>query len=539
MTIVDESASRSQGVFYWPHFLSREECAALRGEMDRSPLVPATAAIPESETDERSRQVTEVAVSDEMTRALFRKVSQLAPVLASHFGVEIAAGELPHFVRCDSGDFYVAHPDGSADPTDAEELQRRRLSVVVFLNDRGDAVDGTQSQAGRVYSGGLLNLYGSAANVRSGGCLSIAGEEGLLVAFPAQAWHEVSPVTAGRRYTAVTLLSGPGVDGDRRADDWRRSPFPFNVLFFDEFPGERGDLIRAVGPWCMLPPYPWGQWVYGRLLDRCLTLQGDLVEAGVGKGGTSLFLGSLARPVGKRVFSYDTFEGLPAPDPLYDNPYFRQGMYQASPSGKAHERSFSEGIQRFALEDTVVPVKGMFSDTMAELPSEQCFCFAHFDSDLYRSTFTSLEAVWDCVVEGGVVAIDDYFHHGQGPARAAQDFFRRRGLEPVYHVVFPGSVVVVKGEGPDPAMPSRSLDGSTYRFDLLRDDDCFMKVVASAVARDNSDDRAAANQRRLFELLDSEAPRSSDVHEYLRTLEDFWDRFNYRPLASTTTSSEP
>jgi len=285
----------------------------------------------------------------------------------------------------------------------------------------------------------------------------------------------------------------------------------------------------------MLPPYPWGQWLYGHLLtERCLSLEGDLVEAGVGNGGTSLFLGALAQPRDKRVFSYDTFEGLPAPDPRYDNTYFRAGMYRESRTGKRMEASFSEGIESFGLQDTIVPVKGLFSETLGTVAPGQRFCFVHLDSDLYRSTLSSLEVLWDRVVAGGVIAIDDFFHHGQGPARAAQRFFGSRGLEPVYHVVFPGSVVIVKGEGPDPTHPKRSLDGNIYGFDLMRKDKYFVKVVASAAARDVRDaNRAAANQRRFFEFLGAPSPRTSDVYEYLRALEDFWDHFNYRPPTDT------
>ena len=70
---------------------------------------------------------------------------------------------------------------------------------MVFLNG-----DTPEDQAG--YSGGSLIFYGlmdDDASAESVG-LPLAGEAGLLVAFPPHVIHSVSPVTAGERYTVVT-----------------------------------------------------------------------------------------------------------------------------------------------------------------------------------------------------------------------------------------------------------------------------------------------------------------------------------------------
>ena len=56
------------------------------------------------------------------------------------------------------------------------------------------------------YSGGSLTFFGLMDDSPSGESvgLPLAGETGLLVAFPSHLVHSVSPVTAGERYTLVS-----------------------------------------------------------------------------------------------------------------------------------------------------------------------------------------------------------------------------------------------------------------------------------------------------------------------------------------------
>jgi predicted 2-oxoglutarate/Fe(II)-dependent dioxygenase YbiX len=76
----------------------------------------------------------------------------------------------------------------------------------VFLN-------GSDAGEPAGYSGGSLTFYGlmdDGAGGESVG-LPLAGELGLLVAFPSDLLHSVSPVTAGERYTLVTwFFEGAG-----------------------------------------------------------------------------------------------------------------------------------------------------------------------------------------------------------------------------------------------------------------------------------------------------------------------------------------
>ncbi len=289
--------------------------------------------------------------------------------------------------------------------------------------------------------------------------------------------------------------------------------------------GPLGRTIARLEPLCLKPPWPWGQWLYGRLLqERFPRLQGDLVECGVAKGGTAVFLGRLANAAGRKVYALDSFAGLPEPDPERDNIYFRRGDYAPRPDrGNLLER-FHGVLADEGLHGVVEVLPGFFDDTLATLP-EAPLAFVHVDADLYDSVSVSLEALWPRIVRGGILAIDDFFHHAQGPARAAGDFFRRLGVRPWYHVSFPYSVLVVKGEEPPPGL-RRALDGNFYSLDLLRRDPLLRVALEDSAERlaQRGPSRSATNAALLRELLRSEhADRSGDIYDYWRALEDYWD----------------
>jgi predicted 2-oxoglutarate/Fe(II)-dependent dioxygenase YbiX len=71
-------------------------------------------------------------------------------------------------------------------------LRIRRISIVAFLNGfSGEPQDGC-------YSGGVLKFDDKER------AFDLEGETGLLVAFTADTFHEVLPVTSGERFTIIS-----------------------------------------------------------------------------------------------------------------------------------------------------------------------------------------------------------------------------------------------------------------------------------------------------------------------------------------------
>lgn len=313
--------------------------------------------------------------------------------------------------------------------------------------------------------------------------------------------------------------------------------FPFDLFdacWLPQDEGSMGQRITMLEPLCLKPPWPWGHWLYGRLIEERLDdLRGDFVECGVAKGGTTLFLGDFARRNGRRVFALDSFVGLPEPRLGLDNPYFCARDYDARPErGDLLER-LKARIDAAGFNDVIVPIAGFFEQTLSSLPSGP-LAFVHIDADLHDSVLVCLEALWPRVVDGGIVVIDDFFHQAQGPARACSRFFQSVGVRPLLHVSFPYSVLVIKGETP-PDHLGRSIDGHRYSLDLLRADPILRNAIGESTARAIAahEQRTATNAVLLRDLLSPCLPsRSGDIYDYWRALEAYWDDMDVETVAA-------
>ncbi len=143
-----------------------------------------------------------------------------------------------------------------------------------------------------------------------------------------------------------------------------------------------------------------------RLASLSLDFEGDLVELGCYEGDTSLCLAELLKGLKreKRLFIYDSFEGLPdktEEDFSVAGAAFKKGeLFVTKKEVKA----------RFLRANLPVPVikKGWFEDLDPEVDLPEKICFAFLDGDLYGSIKVSLELVENKMVSGGVIVVHDY-----------------------------------------------------------------------------------------------------------------------------------
>jgi predicted 2-oxoglutarate/Fe(II)-dependent dioxygenase YbiX len=189
------------GLYAEREFLSPDVCAGLRNEMQAVTGVPATVADGQGghAVDETYRRTRQVEVSSTSTERIRKTLLEAGPRLTTHFDRRLVDIQSPQFLLYREGDFFRAHEDDSKKPEAPNFVRQRSVSAVVFLNsDDGGEPDG--------YSGGSLTFYGLMDDSASGDSvgLPLAGETGLLIAFPAALVHSVSPVTAGERYTVVS-----------------------------------------------------------------------------------------------------------------------------------------------------------------------------------------------------------------------------------------------------------------------------------------------------------------------------------------------
>jgi predicted 2-oxoglutarate/Fe(II)-dependent dioxygenase YbiX len=131
---------------------------------------------------------TEVLVQDRLWAVI--------PGLEERFGCSVSHVSGVTALIYGEGDHFAAHSDGGGDDDAPAEVRRRRVSLVVALNDGASAA--------REFSGGELEFYaGSVPSVAADAppLLSVRSEPGLLIAFGSSMVHRVAPVLTGRRYS--------------------------------------------------------------------------------------------------------------------------------------------------------------------------------------------------------------------------------------------------------------------------------------------------------------------------------------------------
>jgi hypothetical protein len=164
-------------------------------------------------------------------------------------------------------------------------------------------------------------------------------------------------------------------------------------------------------------------------------VKGCLVECGVAKGGCSALMALVSREFsGNRVsWLFDSFEGLPACTIEDGNPKIPKTDNKSADKlsegfclGTLEEvESLMFSTLRFDRNRTFL-VKGWFQDTLPEYKSKVGdIAILRLDGDWYESTKCCLENLYDLVVDGGYVIIDDY--DLVGCRKALNEFLNKRG----------------------------------------------------------------------------------------------------------------
>ena len=161
------------------------------------------------------------------------------------------------------------------------------------------------------------------------------------------------------------------------------------------------------------------------LVRGCLRLDGDVVELGCYKGDTSLLLAEVINGTEKKLWIYDSFEGLPEKSTL-----------DASEIGKSFQKgelsvTKREVKARFLRAGLRVPVikKAWFRDLGAEdLPEKIALAF--LDGDFYESIRDSLRLVDTRMTKGGVIVVHDYNNLAlPGVNRAVNEWLKGKNLK--------------------------------------------------------------------------------------------------------------
>jgi O-methyltransferase len=153
-------------------------------------------------------------------------------------------------------------------------------------------------------------------------------------------------------------------------------------------------------------------------------LPGDIVECGVCNGGTAATMAAAIRGGSRRMWLFDSFQGLPEPGDLDGDKAHRE-YFVGMDLGSIPRVKEALAAVSFP-EDRVNIVPGWFEDTLPHARVDQ-IALMHVDADWFDSVKLVLDTFYDSVVPGGYIVFDDY-GHWEGCEKAVQDFLQRRKL---------------------------------------------------------------------------------------------------------------
>ena len=174
---------------------------------------------------------------------------------------------------------------------------------------------------------------------------------------------------------------------------------------------------EATGSWSGAAVH-WRVYLACWLAERASSLEGDLIECGVNRGGIARavvsYLGTKLEE--KRFYLLDTFEGIPVTilserEILHDK-YFKENYTEC----------YQEVLDTFKAFPQVSVVRGLVPDTFDSVDSEQ-FCFVHIDMNNAISEIAAAEYLWPRLAVGGFMLLDDYAWEVNVDQRRAFDVF--------------------------------------------------------------------------------------------------------------------
>lgn len=166
-------------------------------------------------------------------------------------------------------------------------------------------------------------------------------------------------------------------------------------------------------------------------------IDGCLVECGVARGGCSALMAMVAAEYksNRKTWLFDSFEGLPeasSEDESTMAKSFTERRYNKLYAGSCLGTYDEVNKLLFSTlrlnKNNVLMVKGWFQDTLPRYKDIiGRISFLRIDADWYESTKCCLENLYDNVIVGGYIVIDDYGL--PGCKQAVDEFLQKKGLD--------------------------------------------------------------------------------------------------------------
>jgi O-methyltransferase/8-demethyl-8-(2,3-dimethoxy-alpha-L-rhamnosyl)tetracenomycin-C 4'-O-methyltransferase len=148
------------------------------------------------------------------------------------------------------------------------------------------------------------------------------------------------------------------------------------------------------------------------LAERAIVQQipGDFIETGVWRGGCCILMRGIIAAYcirDRKVYVADSFAGLPQPNTALF-PQDSESSWHTIPELAVALEEVKSYFGRYGLlDEQVVFVEGLFSDTLPRLDAGP-FALIRLDGDMYESTYVALKHLYPKLSVGGFAIVDDY-----------------------------------------------------------------------------------------------------------------------------------
>jgi len=197
-----------------------------------------------------------------------------------------------------------------------------------------------------------------------------------------------------------------------------------------DFRDDEKKIIGEVQPWTLTSAERIYALIQAVRYVSANSIAGAIVECGVWKGGSMAAVAKTLlqmQDVGRDLYLFDTFEGMPEPtreDMDYSGKQASEVLQQDSSYRCANAPL--EGVKRLLFEtgypkERIHFVQGRVEETIPTAAPDS-ICLLRLDTDWYGSTKHELVHLFPRVSRGGVIIIDDY-GHWKGSRQACDEYF--------------------------------------------------------------------------------------------------------------------
>ena len=177
------------------------------------------------------------------------------------------------------------------------------------------------------------------------------------------------------------------------------------------------------------------------LYKSIINVPGHVIECGVFKGASLVrfctFRELLENPFSRKIIGFDAFGKFPQQDAEEDQEFVRQFESSAGdgiPIEELEKVFTHKGFENYEL------IQGDVEQTIPTYVAnhpELKISLLHIDVDVYKPSITILNHLFDRVVVGGLIVLDDYGTVA-GETKAIDEFFARKSVTieklPISHI---------------------------------------------------------------------------------------------------------